>query len=99
MGWETRANAGDKIVCINDQWIGSKSGWDAVGPQLREVVQITEVIFNPSYGVCFRLFEYPGDRAYLASQFRPVEPASDKADRGLQAILDQFNTEPATEDA
>lgn len=87
--WYRKAKPGDKIVCINGEWVDAPGNDGKTPPPyfpaFGQVYTVEEII--PAFGtVLVKVVELFA--AFEADAFKPVEPAGEKADRGM-ALLKQ----------
>jgi len=98
MAWWERANPGDKVVCIDDNWdyVLDECGAPVCGQVY--VIQVMEVppAWVNLYKGCPVFFGFSefGRERFSAACFRPVE--HDRTASGMETIRKILDTVPAT---
>ena len=96
MGWWVSAKRGDKVVCIDDEWIDYDPGF----PRRGQVLEIYDLASFPDLAVdgCDVYLNFTNSEwGYLASCFRPVTPKS--TETGMKIIRSILDRAPVKEDA
>lgn len=87
--WPRDAFVGQKVVCVTPCWVPQDDRLDYSGPLPvgDRVYEITAVgVIENGIGIALAGFDK--ETGFLAEYFRPVDPASKRADRGMQALYD-----------
>lgn len=100
MAWWERAQVGDRVVCIDDDWDYFPANG---GPASGQVYVISVIVAHPPgvnvYKGCliFLGFSDFGPERFSAACFRPVE--RDRTASGMKTIRKLLDTVPVKEDA